>query len=121
MGGAMVPGGASAIGSAVATRLERDGWTVARNELPGVGVNGHPAPADVADPAQVAEMVERVEEELGPVALLVNNAAAAAFGGIDELPERDFWQMVQRGFGRIITLSSERGQTGCADATASCA
>src|SRR5258708_30323050 len=140
MGGAMVPGGASAIGSAVATRLERDGWTVARNELPGVGVNGHPAPADGADPAQVAEMVERVEEELGPVALLVNNAAAAAFGAIDELPERDFWQiidvnlggaffcaqactrsMVQRGFGRIITLSSEWGQIGWVDATAYCA
>lgn len=137
---AIVTGAASAIGYAVATRLERDGWTVARNELPGVAVDSHPAPADVADPVQVAEMVERVEEELGPVALLVNNAAAAAFGAIDQLPERDFWQiidvnlggaffcaqacarsMVQHGFGRIITLSSEWGQIGWADATAYCA
>jgi len=134
---ALVTGAASAIGAAVAARLERDGWDVARNELPGVAADGYCASADVADPAQVKAMVDRVQADLGPIGVLVNNAAAVTLGAIEELSEDEFWRivdvnlsgafycaqacapsMVALGFGRIISLSSEWGQIGWPNATA---
>lgn len=85
-------------------------------------------------------MVERVQEELGPITLLVNNAAAAAFGPIEDLSERDFWRIVdvnlggafycvqacvpamaRLGSGRIVSMSSEWGQIGWPQASAYCA
>lgn len=113
---------------------------MARNDLPGVDVPGHAAPADLADPETTGSLVAQVEQELGPITLLVNNAAYVRLGRIEEVPEEDFWRVVdvnlsaafflaqacapamQRlGFGRIVTLSSEWGQIGWPEATAYCA
>lgn len=137
---AIVTGAASGIGRAIVDRLEADGWSVARNELPGVAVEGYAAPADVADPEQVRAMVEQVERGLGPIALLVNNAATVQLGAIDEVPEQEFWRMIdvnlsgafycaqacatsmtRQQFGRIISMSSEWGQIGWPHASAYCA
>jgi len=134
---ALVTGAATGIGLATADELERRGYTVARNHLPGQHVGGHSAPADVSDPAQVAAMVRGVAERLGPVEVLVANAAAMVMGAIDEVPESAFWRvvhtnltgaftcireclphMVASGFGRIVSVSSEWGQTGWPRATA---
>jgi len=109
---------------------------VARNDLPDVKVDGYSAPADVADPEQVHAMVARVEDDLGPIKLLVNNAATVVLGSIGDVSEQDFWRMIdvnlsgafhcaqacapamqQRGFGRIVSMSSEWGQIGWPDAT----
>ncbi len=94
----------------------------------------------MADPAAVDAMVGRIEADVGPVTLLVNNAAAAVFGSISKLPAEDFWRvvdvnlggafycaqacapaMIRSGAGRIVTMSSEWGQIGWPDATAYCA
>ena len=81
--------------------------------------------ADVSDEAQVQSMVETVEAELGPVDLLINNAGVFHFVTHDET-DLAVWnhtlacnltgvflvtwavkqRMIERGFGRIVNMSS---------------
>ena len=131
---ALVTGAATGIGRAIAERLETDGWTVARNDLPGTNVR---FPTDVSSPEQVRSMVSSIEEQLGPVALLVNNAATISLGSIEEVPEPEFWRIIntnlygsflcaqrcaprmrEKSWGRIISMASEWGQIGWPRATA---
>ena len=83
---ALVTGAASGIGAAVATRLAADGASVAllarrRDRLEKVaaqiaesGGTALVVPADVSSPESVAAAAAVVQEELGDVDLLVNNA-----------------------------------------------
>ena len=84
---ALVTGGSRGIGRAIAVELARCGARVAvnyrenaaaatevRSEIEGVGAQALTVAADVGDRAQVAAMVEAVEQGLGPGDLLVNNA-----------------------------------------------
>lgn len=131
---ALVTGAATGIGRAIADVLEADGWAVARNDLPGKAVD---FPADVSKPEQVRAMVDRVEDRLGWVSLLVNNAATISMGPIEDVAEPEFWriiatnlygpflcaqacvpQMRQHHWGRIVSMSSEWGQIGWSRATA---
>lgn len=131
---ALVTGAATGIGRAIAERLEADGWAVARNDLPGRDVG---FPTDVSSPEQVRSMVARVEEQLGPVSLLVNNAATISMGLIEDVPEPEFWRIIdtnlygsflcaqacaprmrEHGWGRIVSMTSEWGQIGWPRATA---
>jgi 3-oxoacyl-[acyl-carrier protein] reductase len=82
----LVTGAGRGIGRAVSRRLAREGARlalVARTasdlerlaaELEADGTRALPIPADVAREAEVDAAVARVEAELGPVDLLVNNA-----------------------------------------------
>src|SRR6185312_13854976 len=134
---ALVTGAATGIGAATADLLERRGLRVARNHLRGQSVPGYSAPADVADPEQVEGMVERVRADLGPVQVLVCNAAHMVMGGIDEVGPDAFWKvidtnltgsfnciracapaMADAGFGRIVTIASGWGVTGWPRASA---
>ncbi len=107
---ALVTGASRGIGAAIATRLAAAGARVAivaRSLEPGSG--GHlagslqetaaaitdaggialPIVADLADPAcDRAAIVARVEAELGPVDVLVNNAAACFYLSLDDTSER---------------------------------
>ena len=87
---ALVTGSSRGIGAAVATRLSRAGWAVCINYLEqkekaealvrslrkenGIVMAWQ---ADVSDRHQVNAMVRAIEEELGYVSLLVNNAGIA--------------------------------------------
>jgi 3-oxoacyl-[acyl-carrier protein] reductase len=79
---ALVTGGARGIGAAVSRELARAGGRVCVNYRAGqdaaesvaAEIGGIALQADVADPAQVAALVERTEAELGPVDVLVANA-----------------------------------------------
>ena len=81
---AIVTGGARGIGAAVAARLRADGLTVATFDLDSravtpadwtAGLAGTCAlRVDVADEAAVEAGVSRVADELGPPAVLINNA-----------------------------------------------
>jgi NAD(P)-dependent dehydrogenase (short-subunit alcohol dehydrogenase family) len=134
---ALVTGAATGIGAATADLLERNGLAVARNHLPGQAVPGYSAPADVSDARDVAGMVERVRGELGPVAVLVCNAAHMVMGAIDEVGPEAFWQVVDTnltgsfnciracapgmssaGWGRIVTIASGWGVSGYPRASA---
>jgi NAD(P)-dependent dehydrogenase (short-subunit alcohol dehydrogenase family) len=134
---ALVTGAATGIGAATADLLERNGLAVARNHLPGQSVPGYSAPADVSDARDVAGMVERVRGELGPVAVLVCNAAHMVMGAIDEVGPEAFWRvldtnltgsfnciracapgMSSAGWGRIVTIASGWGVSGYPRASA---
>ena len=87
---AFVTGGSRGIGRAIARRLAAEGCAVGINylqareqaealaaELRGAGRGAVAVQADVADGAAVAAAMRRVEEALGPVSVLVNNAGIA--------------------------------------------
>lgn len=135
---ALVTGGAKGIGRACCLRLARAGANVAVNyrssaaqaeetaaEVRGQGVAAVTVAADVSDAAAVARMVSRVQAELGPVDLLVNNAGVFDYVSYsDTTPE--LWRrtleinltgaylvtwavlrdMVSRRFGRIVNIAS---------------
>lgn len=87
---ALVTGSSRGIGAACAEALAAAGWAVAINciertdlaaalcdKLRAAGSDAVWVQTDVADAAAVRAMVERVERELGPIELLVNNAGIA--------------------------------------------
>lgn len=139
----MVTGASSGIGAAVASALVREGAHVglaARREdallqvqagLDDRGGEGRSliVPTDVTDRQQVKSLVARVEEELGPVDILVNCAGVMYYTLMKNLHEDD-WErtvdvnckgalncigatlggMLARGRGHIITISSDAGR-----------
>lgn len=141
---ALVTGGSRGIGRAIAEHLAAAGCRVAVNyasneaaaaevvaNIEAAGGEAIAVAADVGDPDAVAEMFRRVQEELGPVAILVNNAGITR----DDLMLRmgvDQWDdviatnlrsvylcskaalrgMLRAKWGRIISISSVSGLAG---------
>src|SRR5215510_2229257 len=104
---ALVTGASRGIGAAIAERLASEGAAVAvtartldphptlpgtlRDVVEGIETAGGKAvaiPADLADADGRARIVPDVESALGPVDILVNNAAAAFYVATAELPLR---------------------------------
>ncbi len=135
---ALVTGGGRGIGRAIALGLAENGWQVAiaarsadeLNETVKLAKVPMLAVAtDVADPAAVKALVKRVEQDLGPVTLLVNNAGTGApLGPFWETDPEEWWRcqevnlrgpmllcreivpgMVARRSGRIINVASGAG------------
>src|SRR5581483_4335622 len=77
----LVTGASRGIGEALARRFAAAGAKVAlvarsaeAIEKLAADLGGTAHPADLADPAQVATLIQRVEDEAGPIDVLVNNA-----------------------------------------------
>jgi NAD(P)-dependent dehydrogenase (short-subunit alcohol dehydrogenase family) len=107
---ALVTGASRGIGAAIAERLAAAGAAVAVTarsldshppDLPGTvretagriearGGRAAPIFCDVFDPDACAAAVERCRETLGPVDILVNNAAAGPYRPFERLSLRDF-------------------------------
>jgi 3-oxoacyl-[acyl-carrier protein] reductase len=138
---ALVTGATGGIGEAIARALHAQGATVAitgrrEAELARVaeslgGVRVITAPADLADPAAPAALVERIEGEAGGLDILVNNAGftrdmlALRMGDADwaavlevdltapfRLARAALRGMMKRRHGRIISIASIVGVTG---------
>ena len=80
--GSLVTGGTGRVGSAIAARLQADGWSV---------LAAGRADGDVSRPHEARALVERAVSELGGLELLVN-AAGEGFTPkpVGELDERDW-------------------------------
>jgi NAD(P)-dependent dehydrogenase (short-subunit alcohol dehydrogenase family) len=103
---ALVTGASRGIGRAIAVACAREGADVAVNyashseqaervaeEIHALGRLAVVVRADVASGAQVRAMVERVERELGPIDVLVNNAGIETIVPLLDLTEEQ-WQRV---------------------------
>jgi len=101
---AVVTGGSSGIGQAIACRLGQDGARVAIADLTDAaetldllakaGREGFSARCDISRPEQVASFVEQVRERFGPPQILVHSAAVQFVRPFDELSLED-WRRTQ--------------------------
>ncbi len=136
---AVVTGGTRGIGEAISVGLKEAGFTVAANyggndeaankfkESTGISVYKW----DVGSFAACKEGLEKVEADLGPVDVLINNAGITRDGMLHKMSEENWRSVITtnldsafnmcrnviegmraRGFGRIINISSINGQKG---------
>jgi NAD(P)-dependent dehydrogenase (short-subunit alcohol dehydrogenase family) len=67
-----------------------DGLEGAKKEVEAAGGVALPIPTDVADPEQVEAAAQRVEDELGPIDVWVNDAIAVIFSPFKDIEPEDF-------------------------------
>lgn len=141
---ALVTGGAKGIGAATVKKLCKDGYAVAINYntseqralslcsfCASEGFTAIPVKCDVSVSSDVEKMFSQIEEKLGPVELLVNNAGVSLWGLFDTVTDEE-WNnviginltgtfncirraipaMLNKKYGRIINISSVWGQEG---------
>ncbi|RDH78389.1 SDR family NAD(P)-dependent oxidoreductase [Mycolicibacterium moriokaense] len=127
---AVVTGGGSGIGAAVASRLRSDGYHVATIDI-AESDEKFAHTADVTDRAAVDVALSAVREQLGPVTILVNAAGMERFKRFADLTFEDFSHvvdvnlngvfhcvqavlpdMIEAGWGRIVNISSSSAQSG---------
>ena len=129
---AVVTGGGSGIGRAVADRLRADGYHVATIDL-NPSDDEFAQTADVTDREQVDAALSAIRAQLGPVGILVNAAGLDGFKRFTDITFRE-WQkvvdvnlngvfhciqavlpdMVDAGWGRIVNISSSSTHSGTA-------
>jgi len=141
---AYVTGGMGGIGTAICTRLCKDGYTVVAGCGPNStrkdtwlatmreqGFDIHASEGNVSDWESTKAAFEKVRAEIGEVDVLVNNAGITRDGQFRKMSKAD-WDavidtnlnslfnvtkqviegMCERGFGRIVNISSVNGQKG---------
>lgn len=130
----LVTGGNRGIGRAIAERFVRDGYRVAVTARSGEGPEGTlTVRADVTDAVALDAAFTQVEQELGPVEVVVANAGitkdtlllrmseddfdsvvATNLGGTFRVVKRASKGMLRARFGRVILISSVVGLYGSA-------
>ncbi len=130
----LVTGGNRGIGRAIAERFVRDGYRVAVTARSGEGPEGTlTVRADVTDAAAIDAAFTEVEQQLGPVEIVVANAGitkdtllmrmseddfdsvvATNLGGTFRVVKRASKGMLRARFGRVILISSVVGLYGSA-------
>jgi 3-oxoacyl-[acyl-carrier protein] reductase len=129
---ALVTGGASGIGQAAAERLRAGGAEVAVFDRQAPEGDGLALQGDISSSADVNDAVRRAEAELGRIDILVNSAGVPGTSMRTADTPDDEWRhvmgvnadgtfyacravvpgMVERGYGRIVLLSSIAGKEG---------
>jgi gluconate 5-dehydrogenase len=104
---ALITGSARGIGFALAKGMAGHGAAIvvnARSEasadaavtaLAQAGAKAHRSVFDVTDAASVEAEVDRIEREVGPIGILVNNAGIQHRAPLDEFPDEKFQALLQ--------------------------
>ncbi|WPN49605.1 MULTISPECIES: 3-hydroxybutyrate dehydrogenase [unclassified Pseudomonas] len=138
---ALVTGSTSGIGLGIALSLAKAGANLILNGFGDAskviadvaqfgGKVGH-HPADVSDPAQIADMIAYAEREFGGIDILVNNAGIQHVAPVDEFPVERWDSIIAinlssvfhgtrlslpgmraKGWGRVINIASVHGMVG---------
>ncbi len=140
---AYVTGGMGGIGTAICQRLAKDGFTVVAGcgptrdhakwlaEQAALGYAFHASVGNVGDWDSTVDAFAKVKNEIGPVAVLVNNAGITRDGQFRKMNKAD-WDavistnlnsmfnvtkqviegMIDANWGRIVNISSVNGQKG---------
>lgn len=140
----LVTGGSRGIGRAIVWELAQNGWQLAINylhsedharsieeECLNLGINAISVAADVSQAQDVERMFLEVEEKLGPVNYLVNNAGVDLRCLLTDTSEEEWYRimdtnlkgpflccrralphMIRSRFGRIVNIASIWGITG---------
>ena len=140
---ALVTGGTGGIGTAICRKLADQGHRVATNyrneekaraweaQMKSEGYEFTLVKGDVTSPEEAAAMVREVEETLGPVEILVNNAGITRDGTFHKMTAQQWYDVIntnlnsvfnvtrpviegmrERKWGRIVQISSINGQKG---------
>ena len=131
----LITGASRGIGESFAHAFARAGATVALVARTNDAIHslaaelgGTAHPADLSDPTQVGTLISQVEDEAGPIDVLVNNAGVGAPAAFADAPDEDLRQVTQvnylapaelcrksiprmlgRGGGHIVNISSMAG------------
>lgn len=140
---ALVTGGGGGIGTSICKRLVADGLTVVTNyrnhektlkwqqKMRDAGLDIAIYAADISDYDQCASMVAAIENDLGHIDVIVNNAGITRDSTLRKM-EPSQWHgviqtnldsvynvvkpalngMIERGYGRIVNIASINGQKG---------
>jgi gluconate 5-dehydrogenase len=139
---ALVTGSGQGIGLSLARGLASAGATIVLNDIVSErldkavaacradGMDAHGSAFDVTDPGEVAAAVAGIEESVGPVEILVNNAGlqirapledfsfeswnklmAVNVTGVFVVSQAVARHMIPRGHGKIISISSVQSET----------
>jgi 3-oxoacyl-[acyl-carrier protein] reductase len=141
-GSALVTGGSRGIGAAIAKSLAREGWPVGVNyrsdsdgaeavveEITSAGGRAKALKGDIGDPETADRLFKALEEEFGPVLVLVNNAGVRADGLSPQIDDEDWAKvidtnlsaafrltrralrpMIRARYGRVVNIASIVGQ-----------
>ena len=137
-GSALVTGASRGIGAAIAKALAAEGWPVGVNyrsgadgaeavveEIKSAGGRALALQGDIADPETAEKLFGTLEEEFGPVLVLVNNAGVTADGLSPQIDDEDWVRvidtnlnaafrltrralrpMIRSRFGRVVNIAS---------------
>jgi short-subunit dehydrogenase len=142
-GTALVTGASGGLGTHIARRLAHEGMNVAvsgrredalnrvAEELRALGVKAAAVPADLSDLTQTDGLIERTQQTLGPIDVLVNNAGLESIGSFTRYTRAELTEMVdvnltaplllthnlvpgmlERGRGHVVFISSVAGKIG---------
>jgi 3-oxoacyl-[acyl-carrier protein] reductase len=141
-GSALVTGSSRGIGAAIAKSLAREGWPVGVNyrsdseaaeavveEITSAGGRAKALQGDIADPETAEKLFKTLEDEFGPVLVLVNNAGVRADGLSPQIDDEDWAKvidtnlsaafrltrralrpMIRARYGRVVNIASIVGQ-----------
>ena len=125
---AIVTGGGSGIGLAIAEKFVQEGIRVvitgrnperldsASRQL---GALCHAIPCDITDLASIPAFIQSITDQYGPVDILVNNAGTNMKKDFTEVTDEEFQQVILTNLTAVFTMSREvvknmlRQQAGC--------